>query len=102
MITASVMKVLRALGYIPVVKGVLIMSRRGLKNSDLESLRILVGMPFGLTPLFIFILSIKTSISFGVVGVKNILFFFMDPKYDKCMFLDFKMFVLSSPAIIVK
>ena len=37
-------------------------------------------MLFGPTPLFTFIMSIETLISFGVVGVRNILFSFMNPK----------------------
>ena len=59
-------------------------------------------MLFGRTPLFTFILPIKTSVSFGVVGVRNILLSLMDPKYHKCMFLDFTIFLLSSTATLVK
>ena len=46
-----------------------------------KSKKKLIGMLFEPTPLFTFILSIKTLISFGVVGVRNILFSFMDRKY---------------------
>ena len=63
------------------------MSLKGLENSDLQSFRILVGMLFAPNQLFTFILPIMTSISSGVVGVRNILVSFIDPKYEKCMFL---------------
>ena len=43
-------------------------------------------MLFGST-LFTFILPIKTSTPSGVGGVDTILFFFIEPKYDRCVFL---------------
>ena len=92
-----------ALENVPVAKEVLILSLNGLEYSDFQSFRILVGMLFRPTPLFTFILSIQTSVSSGVVGVRNIPFSFMDPKYDRYVFLDFTIFLLLSiPAILVK
>ena len=49
---------------------ILIISLRGLENSDLKSFKILVGTLLGSTTLFAFKLPIKTSIPSGVVGVK--------------------------------
>ena len=75
---------------------------RGLRNFNLRSFKIEVGILFRPTLSFTFTLSIKTTISSDVVGVRNISFSFMDPKYDRCVFLAFSIFLLSFPAMLVK
>lgn len=75
---------LKNVGNIHVIKEALVMSQRGLGNSDLQSFKMLAGMLFGRTALSTFILLIKTSISPGAFCARNILSSSTGPKYDRC------------------